>query len=90
MLGPFSRGRRRTYTDKDATRVQAANDFLVFLTSAAGSLGSGYLYAAHGRTALVVAAGALAATIPLAVAAGAGPRCCAGTAPASLLLNAVE
>ena len=56
-----------TCTGESATTMQALNDFVVFVISAAGSLGSGYLYEYAGRSptdgwrAVVYAAAALAA-----------------------------
>ena len=63
-----------THSQREATNVQAANDLFVYLASATGSFGSGYLYAAKGRRFLVyLAAGLTAMLVPLLLAHG----CCA-------------
>ena len=49
----------------DALRVEAANDFAVFLLSALGSLGSGYVYVEYGWRWLVLGAGSLASCLML-------------------------
>jgi MFS family permease len=52
---------------EERARVQGANDFLIGVASAAGSLGSGLVFAAHGY-AIMGAVGAVVSLVPLALA----------------------
>ena len=56
------------YTDAEATRVQGANDFIVFTFSAFGSLGSGYVFSVHGwQSDVLIMAWLAVCIIPLPV-----------------------